>query len=690
LAAHHRQLQIWADNCPENFENRAALVGAEIARIEGRDRETMGLYEQAIHSARANGFVHNEALAYELAARFYAGRGFEEFARVYLLNARDRYLRWGADGKVRQLEQLYSHLRGDEHAPAPTSTIGALVEHLDFATVVKVSQAVSGEIVLEKLLDTLMRTAVEHAGARRGLLIVPRKTEQWIVAEAMTHADTVVVRQHDDRVTAIALPESIIHYVLRTREPVIVDDAAAETGLAADTYIRQHQARSILCLPLLNQSQLVAVLYLENNLVSHVFTPARTTVLKLLASQAAISLENARLHTDLINENRVRRQAEENLRRSEAFLIQAQQISQTGSWYWNVKTGEVRWSAEHFHIFGYDPATTQPSYAAFVEPIHFEDRPLVEHTLAAAVPAKTHFEMEYRIVLADGSIKHLLSLGRYDISVSGDLEYVGTVMDITQRKRAEAEARESERRYREMQMELAHGNRLATMGQLTASVAHEVNQPIAATVTNAQAALRWLTRRPPDLEEAGQALARIVRDGSRAGDVIGRIRGLIKKASPRKDPLEINNAIREVIELTHSEALKNGVSVRTDLADGLPLIDGDRVQLQQVVLNLILNAVQAVGTVPEGAREVLITTSHAEPSGVLVGVKDSGPGLAPASLERVFEPFYTTKPGGLGMGLSICRSIIEAHGGRLWAEANVPCGAIFYFTGPAHPDDGAS
>jgi predicted ATPase/signal transduction histidine kinase/GAF domain-containing protein len=685
LAAHHRQIQDWADNCPENFENRAALVGAEIARIEGRDRAAMDLYEQAIRSARANGFVHNEALAYELAARFYAGRGFEEFARVYLRHARDRYLRWGADGKARQLEHLYSHLRGDEHAPAPTSTIGALVEHLDFATVVKVSQAVSGEIVLEKLLDTLMRTAVEHAGARRGLLIVPRKTEQWIVAEAMTHADTVVVRQHDDRVTAIALPESIIHYVLRTREPVIVDDAAAEIRLAADTYIRRHQARSILCLPLLNQSQLVAVLYLENNLVPHVFTPARITVLKLLASQAAISLENARLHTDLINENRVRRQAEENLRRSEAFLIQAQQISQTGSWYWNVKTGAVRWSAEHFRIFGYDPATTQPSYAAFVEPIHSEDRPLVEQTLAAAVAAKSHLQMEYRVVLGDEAIKHLLSLGRSGVSESGDLEYVGTVMDITQRKRAEAEARESERRYREMQMELAHGNRLATMGQLTASIAHEIRQPIAATITNAQAALRWLARDPLDRQEVRQALARIIRDGSRAGDVISRIRGLIKKAPPQQDLLEINGAVREMIELTHAEAVKNDVSVRTDLADGLPLLHGDRVQLQQVLVNLIINAVEAAGTVAEGAREVLITTGKAEPNGVLVAIKDSGPGLPAATRAHLFEPFYTTKPGGLGMGLSICRSIIEAHGGRLWAEANEPRGAMFQFTVPAHP-----
>jgi PAS domain S-box-containing protein len=259
---------------------------------------------------------------------------------------------------------------------------------------------------------------------------------------------------------------------------------------------------------------------------------------------------------------------------------------------------------------------------------------------------------------------------------------VAFVLDLSERKRAEAEARESERRYRDIQMELAHANRVATMGQLTASIAHEVNQPIAAAVTNAQAALRWLGARPPDLEEVRQALARIVRDANRAGDVIGRIRGLVKKAPAWTNSVDMNEAVRDVIELVSGEAVKNGVSLQTELGKGLPLIKGDRVQLQQVVLNLIINAVQAVSTVADGAREVLISTAEAEPSGVLVAVKDSGPGLAAASLDRLFDAFYTTKPGGLGMGLSICRSILEAHEGRLWVSANRPRGAVFQFTLP--------
>jgi PAS domain S-box-containing protein len=272
-------------------------------------------------------------------------------------------------------------------------------------------------------------------------------------------------------------------------------------------------------------------------------------------------------------------------------------------------------------------------------------------------------------------------VGAASFDQSGE-QGVSFVLDLTERKRAEAEARESERRYREVQMELAHANRVATMGQLTASIAHEVNQPIAAMVTSAQAARRWLDRQPPHLEEARLALARIVKDGTRAGDVIARIRTLVKKEPPRLGWVDINEAIREVVELTGGEAVKSGVSVEMHLAEGLPPVHGDRVQLQQVILNLVINAVEAMDGVHEGPRELLINTRQAEAGAMLVVVRDSGPGLAPAT----FEPFYTTKPTGLGIGLSICRSIIEAHGGRFWVEVNEPRGAIFQFTVPAHSE----
>jgi C4-dicarboxylate-specific signal transduction histidine kinase len=240
-----------------------------------------------------------------------------------------------------------------------------------------------------------------------------------------------------------------------------------------------------------------------------------------------------------------------------------------------------------------------------------------------------------------------------------------------------------ERQYREVQMALAHANRVATIGHLTASIVHELKQPLAAVVTSGSAGLRWVARQSPDLEEVTGCFQRVIKDANRASEIISGLRDLTKKTAPRKEWLDINEAVLEVTTLTHSEAVKNGVSVRTQLVPRFPRIRGDRVQLQQVVLNLMVNAIQAMSGVGDGRREVQISTESVEAEGVRVGVRDTGPGLSPESLPRLFEPFHTTKPDGMGMGLSICRSIIDAHGGRLWATGCEPQGALFQFTIPA-------
>jgi PAS domain S-box-containing protein len=925
LAAHQRQLRVWAEHCPENFASRAALLDAEIARLQDREIEAERLFEQAIRSARTNGLVQEEALAYERAARFYAARDFEDIAHLYLRKARSSYLRWGADGKVRQLDEMHPQLSEQKRAPGPTSTIGTRVEQLDLATITKVSQAVSGEMNLERLIDTLLRTAIEQAGAERGLLIFSQQDGPQLKASARTIGHSIIVEQCEEPVSASMLPLSVLNHVVRTSEFIVLDDAEREAPFSADPYIVERRARSILCAPLLNRASFTGVLYLENNLSPGVFSPRHTAVLKLLASQAAITLENAVLYRDLeqreakisrlvdaniigiftwrlpqqdskdflleVNDaflqmlgydrdefvsgrmprfgltppewrerdtqtlaelrqfgvcrpfekeylrkdgSRVpvligaasfdatrtegvafvvdlterkrkehelraseerfrtlvqfsfdvywesdaqhrfvrqefaegvadapahgselgktrwevphlepdaeawrkhretldahlpfrdfelarpgpdgskryvsvsglpvfddagcftgyrgvgrhiteRKKAEEALRRSEAYLAEAQRLSNSGAYAFNA-AGSKYWSEELYRIWGFDPLQGIPSREIWQQRLHPDDRDSFLEKYQAGQRQKREYAIDYRIVLPDGTIKHLRSIGRPSHSAAGEfIEVVGTTIDVTERKQAEAERE----RVRQLETDLAHLNRLGVMGELTASLAHEILHPIATARNNARAGMRFLEMKRPNLGEVMEALACVVRDADRAKDIVGRIRDHIKKSPPREETFDINEAIDEVIVMVRHAIDRHGVTVYTRLKQGLMSVDGDRVQLQQVVLNLVLNAVEAMSAAGEGPRELSISTGPNDNSGILVAVADSGPGIDPGHLDLVFKPFHTTKPSGMGMGLSICQSIIAAHGGHLWAEANRPRGAIFQFTLPAGPD----
>jgi PAS domain S-box-containing protein len=832
LAAHQKQHEIWALHCPENFENRAALIEAEMARLEGRVLEAEQLYEQAIRSAHDNGFVNNEAIAYELAARFYAARGFHKFADTCLREARYCYQRWGADGKVAQLDHWYPHLR-KESPSAQASAILAPAELLDLATVMKVSQAVSRGMVLEPLIDSLMRAALEHAGAERGLLIRPMGDQFVIEANASTAGDAVTVHQKDAAVTAaVALPESVVRYVIRTQRDVILDDAAAENTFSTDPYIVDYHVRSVLCLPLINDAKLTGVLYLENNLAAHVFTPSRITILKVLASQAAISLENSRLYRDLedrelarsrlvavradvnlalamdeslrtilqscaeavvkhlgagsariwlmttdqrflelhasagvlthldvaqslipVGHSRIgviaqdrtarvtsnigddplssdrevarlervgsfagfpllagdrvvgvlamfsrespshaavetlgtlsdtiaqgieRKQAEEAVRRSEAFLAEAQALSQTGSWGWNTATGDLFWSRETYRIFGLTPDVA-PTLSMIVDVVHPDDRARFVHEIETFERDHIDFEHEYRVKLRDGSIKHVYAVGRFAVRGFPNLDFIGAVMDVTDRKQA-ADA------LLKTQSELAEVTRRTTMGELAASIAHEINQPLAAVVSNAQTCASLLSAQSPPWGEITSAISDIAEAGKHASEVIARIRLLLRKGVAEPSALSINEVIEDVISLTRETTRTKRITLETRLASDAPRVVADRVQLQQVLVNLIINAADSMAEINDRPRTMTISASYDDGQQVEVAVADSGAGIDPRHRDRIFDPFFTTKGDGMGMGLAICRGIVESYGGRLWATSNPDCGTTFRFVVPA-------
>ena len=614
--------------------------------------------------------MQNEGLAHEVAARFYSARGFETIANAYLRNARYCYLCWGADGKVRQLDRLYPQLTAPEgHRPS----ISPPISQLDAASVVKASQAVSSEIVLPKLIERLMTIALENAGADRGLLILPAEDDHLIQAEAQATGDRIEVVLCEKLITGITCPESLIRYVIRTHESVILDDAFRPNLFSEDDYLRGRQAKSILCIPLIKQGRLTGLLYLENSLTAHAFTPDRIAILELLAAQAAISLENTRLYSDL-------QELYSDLQEREAKVRRLVESNIIGIFIWDLEGRIIEANEAFLQMVGHshdDLVSDRVRWTALTPP---EWRDADERAVAELRVTGTCKPFEKEFLRDDGSRVPVL-VGGATFGGRRD-QGVSFVLDLTERKRAEENLQESERRYREAQAELAHVTRVTTLGELTASIAHEVNQPLAGISSNAEACLRWLDRRTPHLDAARRSVEWVINDCNRAGEIIQRIRALAKRTNIQKVPLQINDVIDEVISLVQREMSNHRVSLRKELASDLPMVFVDRIQLQQLIINLVINGIEAMQPVTDRPRELTIRSRRDGAHQVLVTVKDCGVGISAEKADRLFSPFFTTKPNGMGMGLSIGRSIIEEHGGRLWAETNLPQGAAFHFSLP--------
>jgi PAS domain S-box-containing protein len=371
-----------------------------------------------------------------------------------------------------------------------------------------------------------------------------------------------------------------------------------------------------------------------------------------------------------------RKRAERALQRSEAYLAEAQRLSVTGSFCWRLNGGDNYWSKETYSIMGFDEAV-KPTFELTLQRVHPDDRKLVQEELNRALQGAFDFDYEHRLLMPDGSTKYVHIRAHHQVYEDNETELVGALTDITA-------ARQAQDALQTALAELAHASRVATLGEMSASIAHEVNQPLAAIVSNGEAVLRWLGREIPDLGEARAAAGQVVKSAHRASEVIKRIRGFSKKADPEMTPLDINEIVEEAATLVRHEALRYKVSMQIELASGLRPVRGDRTQLQQVLVNLAVNGMQAMSTVDDRERILLVRTEHERPDQALVAVKDVGIGVAPDKADRLFGAFYTTKPDGLGIGLSICRSIIEAHGGQIWPSANAGPGMTFQFTIPAY------
>jgi signal transduction histidine kinase len=526
-------------------------------------------------------------------------------------------------------------------------------ETFELEAIAKAFRTISKEVSYGGLAKALLEAALRYSGADRGAVLLSEGGELLAKADASFPRERakVFVSQPPGE---FRLSEELTERVLTRQETVVRQDNWKGSALI-DTAERPPGRDIIfLCLPLIHQERTIGVLYLESEREREPFTPRCVSVMSMLASQAAVSFESAQLF--------------EALRETNMWMTRGQQIGHMGSYRWNTRTLLSRASRECYRIFDINLDLNPVPFEVFKNRVHLDDLPALELVLAEAISTKSPFSHQYRVVHEDGTILHVVAVGQFDHGPSGDLELEGIITDVTEQKAAEQALTDA-------RAELAQAARLASLGELAGSIIHEVNQPLTGIIASAEACLRWLAREPAELGEARKSVKRIIEQGRRASNVVSGLRSLVRNGQLQLAEFRIHEAIEEVLLLLKRELERAGITLKTDLDTSAPKIEADRVQLQQVILNLVRNAIDAMAALDGKAR--LLTVSLKVVDGqASVAIADTGAGVDPTIRARVFDALYTTKDDGLGLGLSICRKIINAHGGRLWMEKSTNFGTI--------------
>ncbi|TXH38227.1 MAG: GHKL domain-containing protein [Rhodospirillaceae bacterium] len=530
-------------------------------------------------------------------------------------------------------------------------------EPVELALVAKAIRDISKEMSYAGLARALLKALLDYSGATRGAVLLSRGGALLAKADAsFPRAMEKVIVSHPP-VTDFRLPEDLDECVLTRQETICRNQCRSAFQPAARA--PGHDI-SVVCLPLISQDQTIGVVYLESEEEGRASNPACISIISILASQAATSFQSVELF--------------EALRETNMWMTKGQQLGRMGSYRWNTRTLFSRGSRECYRIIGLDPAVNPVPFQDFLDRIHPDDLPGLDQALGKALSTKSAFSHEYRVIHKDGTVLDVIAVGQFDMGPSGDTELEGIIADITERKAAEQSLTDA-------RAELARAARLVSLGELAGSIIHEVNQPLTSITMSTEACLRWLAKEPAQPDEARKAILQVRDQSQRAINIVSGLTALVRNNQPKFADLQINDTIKDVLVLSSRELERASVTQLLDLEASMPLIEGDYVQLQQVVLNLVRNAVEAMADITDRSR-VLTVGSRLSEGQALVSIADTGPGIGSESRDRIFNALYTTKTDGLGLGLSICRKIVEAHGGNLWLRMKPTQGAEFTFTLP--------